>query len=1172
MSNKKFSEFTLQTDSSNVAFVVGFNGSDNVRISPSNLIGSGFLPVSGGTMTGNLLLQDNIQVQIGTSADLKLYHNGTDSFIENQTGILKIQSSVVDGDISFLADNGSGTATEYFRLDGGNTNVFFSENLVFKNNKELRWQDSGSTERTILELTNADDLYFGGSFSGSLIFVGGGSYTERFRIDDSGNVVFATDARFNDNIDIKLGSGNDCTLFHNGTDTFIDNGTGNLNIRNQQDDGDISFICDNGSGGVTEYFRLDGSSEINIFSKDTFFVDNVNLKVGSSGDLILVHDSSNSFIHNVTGNLTIKNSADDSDIVFESDDGSGSVTEYFRVDGGENRIVYSQDGRHLDNVKSMYGSGADLQISHNGTNTDINNFTGNLNILNAADDGDIIFYADDGSGGNAAYLTLDGSQGFTTAQKTIRFDDGAAAQFGGGADLRIHHNGTDSFITNHTGDLKIIQNTDDKDIIFQSDDGSGGVATYFACQGSGVETLFYKRARWADNVKAQFGGGADLEIYHDGTTNNIVSTNGNISIINQADDSDIKFFSDDGSGGVAEYFRVDGGDVRTIFSKEARFLDAAALKIGSSGDLALSHDGSNTRIENFTGALKIIQNTDDGDIEFFCDDGSGGIAEYFRVDGAEEQVRFFKPTEHGDGVLARFGNSGDLRIYHDGTDSFLLNNTGDLYLKNLADDKDINFQSDDGSGGFATYFRVDGSTVETRFLKATLHFDNVKAQFGDSGDLQIYHDGSNSYISDTGTGDFVLNTNGASIKLLFNNSEFMGQFVANGAARLYYDNSKKLETTSSGVDVTGRMAIDDGNNNVSIGDFAGDALTSGSFNVALGTFALSTEDTGGRSTAIGYGTLTNQNYDGSAYNIAVGYNAGNDITTGDENTIIGGLAGDTLTTGSRNTVLGMNALSTEDTGGRNTAIGWYALHAQDTGSDAYNTAVGYFAGGSISTGVNNTIIGGFAGDALTTGTGNTTLGYQSLSAEDTLDGNTAIGYQSLKVQDGGSFNTSLGYQSGVSVSTGDENTFIGAKAGDAVTTGSNLTVIGFNAAASAVGAADEITLGDSNVDTLRCATQTISALSDKRDKTNIQESTYGLDFINQLNPVTFDWNTRDGSRKGKKDLGFIAQELDAVDDEYTQLVYKSNPDKLEASYGRLVPVLVKAIQELKAEIQELKNK
>ena len=118
MSNKKFSEFTLQTDNSNVAFVVGFNGSDNVRISPSNLIGSGFLPTSGGTMTGNLLLQDNIQVQVGTGGDLKIFHNATDSFIENQTGILKIQSSVVDGDISFLADDGSGTATAYITLDG----------------------------------------------------------------------------------------------------------------------------------------------------------------------------------------------------------------------------------------------------------------------------------------------------------------------------------------------------------------------------------------------------------------------------------------------------------------------------------------------------------------------------------------------------------------------------------------------------------------------------------------------------------------------------------------------------------------------------------------------------------------------------------------------------------------------------------------------------------------------------------------------------------------------------------------------------------------------------------------------------------------------------------------------------------------------------------------------
>jgi len=56
-----------------------------------------------------------------------------------------------------------------------------------------------------------------------------------------------------------------------------------------------------------------------------------------------------------------------------------------------------------------------------------------------------------------------------------------------------------------------------------------------------------------------------------------------------------------------------------------------------------------------------------------------------------------------------------------------------------------------------------------------------------------------------------------------------------------------------------------------------------------------------------------------------------------------------------------------------------------------------------------------------------------------------------------------------------------------------------------------------------------------------------------------------------KDIGFIAQELQAVDDDFLRLVYDANPDKLEASYGRLVPVLVKAVQELSAKVTALEN-
>ena len=87
--------------------------------------------------------------------------------------------------------------------------------------------------------------------------------------------------------------------------------------------------------------------------------------------------------------------------------------------------------------------------------------------------------------------------------------------------------------------------------------------------------------------------------------------------------------------------------------------------------------------------------------------------------------------------------------------------------------------------------------------------DNVKAQFGASDDLQIYHDGSNSYIKEEGVGDLYIK--GTNIHIQHVDSapdEHMAQFVANGTAKLYYDSSKKIETTSTGIDVTGSVTCD----------------------------------------------------------------------------------------------------------------------------------------------------------------------------------------------------------------------------------------------------------------------------------------------------------------------------------------------------------------------------
>jgi hypothetical protein len=129
-------------------------------------------------------------------------------------------------------------------------------------------------------------------------------------------------------------------------------------------------------------------------------------------------------------------------------------------------------------------------------------------------------------------------------------------------------------------------------------------------------------------------------------------------------------------------------------------VDNVRATYGTGADLNIYHDGSTSRIQNTTGDIRIMNFQDDGSIIISSDDGSGGVATYMTIDGAEEQVRFFKPTEHGDGVLARFGDSGDLRIYHDGSNSHIqANGTGDLFIQQFRNDGDIVFQSDNGSGG-----------------------------------------------------------------------------------------------------------------------------------------------------------------------------------------------------------------------------------------------------------------------------------------------------------------------------------------------------------------------------------------------------------------------------------------------------------------------------------------
>ena len=159
----------------------------------------------------------------------------------------------------------------------------------------------------------------------------------------------------------------------------------------------------------------------------------------------------------------------------------------------------------------------------------------------------------------------------------------------------------------------------------------------------------------------------------------------------------------------------------------------------------------------------------------------------------------------GDGKELLLGDGSDLQIFHDGN-SVIRNQTGNLFIDNYQDDGDIIFRSDDGTGSQTDYFRLDGGDENIQFSKDGKFLDSVKALFGNSNDLQIFHNGSNSFIKDTGTGGLVIST---SLFEVYNAAvnEFMIVGTQDGAVDLYHNGSKKFETTSSGVSVTGSIDI-----------------------------------------------------------------------------------------------------------------------------------------------------------------------------------------------------------------------------------------------------------------------------------------------------------------------------------------------------------------------------
>ena len=308
-----------------------------------------------------------------------------------------------------------------------------------------------------------------------------------------------------------------------------------------------------------------------------------------------------------------------------------------------------------------------------------------------------------------------------------------------------------------------------------------------------------------------------------------------------------------------------------------------------------------------------------------------------------------------------------------------------------------------------------------------------------------------------------------------------------------------------------------------------------------------------------------------------------------DNTAIGYLALNSASPSSfNNTGVGSAALSSNTTGSFNTALGFQSLKANT--NSYYNTAVGSSSLVANTTGHDNTGVGYWTNSANTIGSWNTAIGSQALIRSNS-DRNTAIGYYALNSQTTGYNNTAVGYNALTSTVTGHDNTAIGYNA--FVYDGlSNSTALGANANCNV---SNQLQLGD--VATTPYAYGTLQYRSDARDKINVRNTILGLDFILNLRPVDFKYNFREAYRqvdtrgvelylpndssRAKKNYnhGFIAQEVKALLDAkslefggFNDMKENGGKDILSLGYTEFIAPMVKAIQEQQVIIDNQKSK
>ena len=367
-------------------------------------------------------------------------------------------------------------------------------------------------------------------------------------------------------------------------------------------------------------------------------------------------------------------------------------------------------------------------------------------------------------------------------------------------------------------------------------------------------------------------------------------------------------------------------------------------------------------------------------------------------------------------------------------------------------------------------------------------------------------------------------------------------------------------------------------------------------NTSVGYQSLYSVTTGGNNTTLGYRTLATATT--ANYNVAIGKDAmefvpagqavancvaigiaslkgSSSTTTGINGTVAIGISALSAITSASNTVaIGQNAMAEHTAGNLNTVVGSNAMNDSNGHAGYANSFYGAFsgAGGWAGASHSNTAVGthSFGGGAKTaTAVYNTTVGRDSLYALNSGHNNSAYGYRSGNAITSGDSNSTFGFQSGITIENGRRNTIIGSGSDvsasgalNQIVLGEGQTGVADNTAIIGNSAVTDVYMGDNG--------SAWSTTSDGRLKENIKEWSTGLDAINKLRVVEYNFKEDNPYKYDheKKRQGIIAQEaIEAIPE-----MIKDDGEWLTANQEPMIWALVNAVQELTKKVNMLETK